>query len=1232
MPKGQLATLVEEAGYDVGHVVHQLDVMLVLRTRPKVKPGAGPQTLGASALAQLATLERSACVSAPYFQANIDYVPCDSFLRVIIGEERSTLEIAAYFQQLLDVEAPELLESRTDAAFEAFAALPLDGTKIGGWDNLWRGSKYGLRLAYFELLHYMFRVHFTLSRVDFSMMLVGGADLISWKGAPTVFGVSMAELAELLRRKGVLDAAEGERLVARSVVILAERLCGASQGGGDGGDDAPSVGGTSSGGEEEGGSGGCGGGDGLSVGGASSGGEEVNGRGDDIAAMEIEGGESSVEGGSSSVSGAGEDEGSNEGGGKESGATDPPIVFLSGDCSSRCDTDGFFHMMSAAWLLWFLGKEVAVLHAPGVGSSTRKAGVAKEFTRMPRGERRLNLELAVSGVFRYLLDIMMMVRGFAADDSLPGEPKARPLLPNALYSCTKCDYTDPWQGRSFSRGWKTLRGRRLRLVQGGARGLITIVAGKDGAPPSARLDCAGWCQWWLTLSSEIIAGGVRWRKPWENSWLLGSAIAHVLRSPIPVPPPIQSVLRFTRNAAVHFLITESIWHSDPTTHPLFGRRAAPEVGAQGQLTGGLLGFVLETMPVLNKAGEAGTAVARVAPALRVQGDIEKLFGLGGPNELLDVLLSSIPPLEKQFMDKESPASGPIALLAGVGRRPRIRHLLAYVKAKHEGCDTAFSYLKLPADLLHDRFDSEADIREILNADRSASLRCDDLRKGIRRVSGLTSLQKSKPLASAGNIFEGDDDMKFSPSPEEAVSVVLEGVLRLKRVEDGGKEEEEEEMGEDSLTFGDLELCVDDPSTELQEAALKILADLLIHLVAQRASGGAVAGKKGGAVAAGKGGAAAAGKGGAAPGGKGGAAPGKGGAAPGKRSSANRTPQKPRGGKRAVVGPSPASRAQQRASRSEEVEVYEEVERLAAERPHVLATAWGGGSLHLLTYEDLASALVGKFAFGGVLDAHATLINEYLLSIPRSSSRAGHVVVASSRATAFLPCASSKHHGDLGDEQLRRLFFRSEGGAHLLETSQIRNLRVADLDVLLLIVCIDDKHFVVDAINFATKTLVLMDSAIDWTRETYPAYSEPMQHLQMLLPYLEHIGRCECWTRGSFPRSSRARQPSYMGWRGSWSAMRGIVPQQGASVACGSLAEHNALRYGAGWGERAEPAYRHLESETLSMGMCRTVRERQIYEVKTGSLMKGFGLLAECVYEWPTTASPPLDVAAAADYA
>ena len=242
----------------------------------------------------------------------------------------------------------------------------------------------------------------------------------------------------------------------------------------------------------------------------------------------------------------------------------------------------------------------------------------------------------------------------------------------------------------------------------------------------------------------------------------------------------------------------------------------------------------------------------------------------------------------------------------------------------------------------------------------------------------------------------------------------------------------------------------------------------------------------------------------------------------------------------VVGPSPASKAQQRASRSEEVEVYEEVERLATERPHVLATAWGGaGSLHLLTYEDLASALVGRYVFGGVLNAHATLINEYLFSIRRSKSRAWYVVVASSRATAFLPCASSKHHGNLKDEQQRRLFFRSEGDAHLLETSQIPNLRVADIDVLLLIVCIDDKHFVLDAINFVTKILVLMDSATDWTREKYPAYSEPAQHLQMLLPYLEHIGRCEGWTRGGFPRSSRERQPSYMGWRGSWSAERGI---------------------------------------------------------------------------------------------
>ena len=827
MPKGQLATLVVASGHDVGRVMHLLDVMLVLRGRPKVKPGAGPQTLGASALAQLVMLEGYACVGAPYFQASIDFVPHDSFMRVIIGTERHTLERAAYIQQLLDVEAPELLEGRSDAAFEAFAALPLDGTKIGGWDNLWRDSKYGLRLAYFELIHYMFRKHFTLSRGgDFSMVLVGGADLISWKGAPTVFGVSVAELAELLRTKGALDAAEGERIVARSVVILAERLCGASEGGGDGGD-SPSVSGASSdgeaedghgdgvlpmeseGGEEEGGCGVVAGGsssvvdagedegsnEGVSI--SKEGSEADDGRGNGVLPMESEGGVSgSWEGGSggdpsiSGTSSGGEEEGgSMVGGGMEGSADDPPIVLLSGDCSSRCDTDSFFHMTSAAWLLWHQGKEVVLLHAPGVGSSSRKAGVAREFMRVPRGERRLNLELAVSGVFRYLLDITKMVRGLAADDSLPGEPQARPLLANALYSCTKCDYTNAWQGGIYSSGWKTLRGRRLRSVHGGARGLITIVAGKGGAPPSARLDFVGWCQWFLTLSSEIVAGGVKWRKPWESSWLLGSAIAHVLRSSIPVPPPIQSVLRFVRNAAVHFLITESIWLPKPTTHLLFGRRAAPEVGAQGKLTGGLLGFVLETMPVLSKAGAAGTAVARVAPALRVQGDIVQLCGLGGPNELLDVLLSSIPPLDMQFMDKGSPASGPIALLAGVGKRPRMRHLLEYVQAKQQGCDAAFSYLKLPVNLLNDRFDSEADIREMLNADRSASLRRTDLRKGIRKVSGLTSLQKSKPLASAGNIFDGDDE-EFSPSPAEAVSVVLEGLLRLTRAEEKGADEVE----------------------------------------------------------------------------------------------------------------------------------------------------------------------------------------------------------------------------------------------------------------------------------------------------------------------------------------------------------------------------------------------------------------------------------------------------------
>jgi len=383
--------------------------------------------------------------------------------------------------------------------------------------------------------------------------------------------------------------------------------------------------------------------------------------------------------------GSGSAEGSEEGGGGGGGGTaameegngssssaDPPLLFLSGDCASSCDADGFFHSMAAAYLLWFRKLNAEVLHAPGTGSHTRKKGVEKEFARVQRGERRLKLELAMSGVFRYFLNLTTMVRGFAADDSLPGEPKARPLLPNALYACVKGDYTDAWLGRSYTRAWAVLRSRRLHsVVPGGARGLVSVVEGKDGGPPSARLDCIGWFQWSLVLSSTNVAGGALWRKPWEHSWLLGLAIAHVLRSATPVPPAIQSVLRFTRNAAVHYLLTESIWYEDPTQHALYGRRSAPEVGPRGQRTGGLLGYVLETMAVKSKSGTISTAVASVAPALRVEGDIEQLCGLGGAHELLDVLLSSIPPLEKQFMDTGAPTSVGIARLAGLGKPPPV---------------------------------------------------------------------------------------------------------------------------------------------------------------------------------------------------------------------------------------------------------------------------------------------------------------------------------------------------------------------------------------------------------------------------------------------------------------------------------------------------------------------------------------------------------------------------------
>jgi len=122
---------------------------------------------------------------------------------------------------------------------------------------------------------------------------------------------------------------------------------------------------------------------------------------------------------------------------------------------------------------------------------------------------------------------------------------------------------------------------------------------------------------------------------------------------------------------------------------------------------------------------------------------------------------------------------------------------------------------------------------------------------------------------------------------------------------------------------------------------------------------------------------------------------------------------------------------------------------------------------------------------------------------------------------------------------------------------------------------------------------------------------------MLLPYLEHIGRCEGWKEEGFPRSSSARQASYARWRSSWSASRVDVPQQGSTVACGALAGHNTLRFGASWGVASERAYQHRSSDSsLSKGMCLTVRERLIYEVKTGTLLKGFGSRAECIYSWP----------------
>jgi len=500
-----------------------------------------------------------------------------------------------------------------------------------------------------------------------------------------------------------------------------------------------------------------------------------------------------------------------------------PIVFLS---KSR-DADAYFHALSAEVGLRLQHPDLeglfVILHHSGRGSKTRAAEVSTRLQKIGLME----LEMAVNGTFDFVTNISGLTDAYVASTALPGRGLAKVMDMVALYATCKNDLVPSWAGLSFHELVLALQSREFRRLSGG-EGLVIL----NEANATAALSCVRWMQLIGTVYARVVGRGLYCNGFWARPWVHFGAVAQLLRSKIVVPSALQCLLRCARIQSVFWLLGPSLWLADPTSHPMFGRRAAGMEALEVVTDSVLHGYRYST-EASSPGKFAVVAVAEVY-SLEKGDDVAELVGLGDPKMLAGVTLASLGPVALQFLSVGSKSAAALTVLAA-GAEPTVQHLLLYVQDKCGGADAAYTEYLLPPELHVAQYSNAEAVDIVVQSGLAVSAVVSELRRGMRTVGGYRVLKSAETLAELG---KGGASLSFATFDVGgiAAAVSLVGAFCSNALCRAGEAKAPSTPAE--LVVSDLTLALSSESVPAAAAwVIATYAALLKHLVACRACAG-----------------------------------------------------------------------------------------------------------------------------------------------------------------------------------------------------------------------------------------------------------------------------------------------------------------------------------------------------------------------------------------------------------
>lgn len=196
------------------------DAMGQLRMRPAGLPAHASARTCADA--QIEAIGRTLVGGSVLTVVVLDTVLFDSFLRIFQDLERHIDDLVSCLYQRKHAHGKGMFDKSVDE----IGSWSIDGKMWVSWSHMW-SQKWGLRLAYFRVLHAAFREHLWGPIAHTTVLLVGGTEEVS-TNQRDVLGVEgrpnlpWSHLVDMFL--AILKQAEAERLVARSVLDLKDLL------------------------------------------------------------------------------------------------------------------------------------------------------------------------------------------------------------------------------------------------------------------------------------------------------------------------------------------------------------------------------------------------------------------------------------------------------------------------------------------------------------------------------------------------------------------------------------------------------------------------------------------------------------------------------------------------------------------------------------------------------------------------------------------------------------------------------------------------------------------------------------------------------------------------------------------------------------------------------------------------------------------------------------------------